>query len=80
MLEDKISYVYEKKVGNKYVEDYRSEDPLWVYSGLAHCMIAKKIDECTWIRRIVKRQRWDDMATIVVYEDNGNRRIYTIER
>lgn len=80
MLEEKVVYVYEKRDGNKWVETYRSEDRAWVYSGLAHCLIAKKLDECTWIKRIEKKQRYDDYTTIVVYEDNGNRRVYTVER
>ena len=74
-----VSYVFEAKDGRTYKETYRDENPLRVYEGLAHCLIAKKIDECLWIKRIVKKQRYDGYVTIVFYEDGG-RRVYTVER
>jgi hypothetical protein len=77
-LEEKVCYVYERKCGRQYVEDYRDEDAASVYRGLARCLVAKKLDECRWIKRIVKANRCDGWVTVIIYEEFG-RRVYTVK-
>jgi len=74
-----IEYVVYKKdsKGNwKVVRvEMREEE---IYKQLARDLIAKKINECTYIRLIKRKQNYDGTITITIYYDNDVKRTYTI--
>lgn len=72
--------VVEVKRNGKYVrEEYVEQSGEEVYRHLANDLIAKKLNECRWIRSIRRRNNYDGTQTIVVSYDNDVRAIYTIE-
>jgi len=75
---EKIKVVYEKKEGRTYTETWRSEKPEEVYERLAHCLIAKKLNNCGWIRSIKRVPLYNGFDRITVTHDNGGRDVYTV--
>lgn len=73
-----ISRVVEVKEGKKYVESMRQTDPATVYEYLSKELIAKKINQCTYIRSIKRQNNYDGTQNITVTYDNNVRAIYTI--
>jgi hypothetical protein len=61
----------------KWVETYRTEDELAVYRTLAGELVAKKLDQCTWIKSIRRVQKYTHLE-ITVTEEVGYRRIYEL--
>lgn len=75
---EKIKVVYEKKEGRTYTETWRSEKPEEVYERLAHCLIAKKLNNCGWIRSIKRVPLYNGFDRITITHDNGGRDVYTV--
>ena len=54
-------------------------DPATVYKMLTNELIAKKINKCTYIKSIRRRQNYDGTATITVLYTNNVRALYVIK-
>ena len=76
---EKVNVKFEEKQGRKFVVTWESDDAMQVYDDLAHELIAKKINNCTWIRSIKRTPLYNGFDRITVTQDNGNRRIYTVK-
>lgn len=72
-------FVYEAKQGKKYVNTFECHDAEQTYRDLAHEMIAKKINDCRWIKSIKRTPLYNGYDRITVTYDHGGRRIYTIK-
>lgn len=72
------SVAFEKKEGKTFKVTWRSEDRERVYEDLAHELIEKKINGCTYIRSITRKQLYTGFVKITVAYDNGDRRVYHI--
>ena len=77
-MESTVRVTYERKNGRRYIEEWRCEDALQVYSDLAQELISKKINNCTWIRSIQRRNLYNGYQQITVNYNYG-RRIYTVK-
>ena len=73
-----INYVYEEKQGRNYVETFRCDDEKRVYDDLAHELISKKINCCSWIKSIKRQPLYNGFDKIIVAYDHGGRRVYTV--
>ena len=76
---EKVNVKFEEKQGHKFVVTWESDDATQVYDDLSHELIAKKINNCTWIRSIKRTPLYNGFDRITVTQDNGNRRIYTVK-
>ena len=74
-----INFVYQKKTGRSYETKFTCSDPGRVYEDLAHELIAKKINLCTYIKSIKRRPLYNGFDEITVSYDHGGRRVYTIK-
>ena len=74
---DNVKVVFEKKEGRKYIETWRSIDPVEVYKRLSNVLVSKKLCNCTWVKSIKRVQRYTHVEIIVTY-DNGGRDIFTV--
>lgn len=77
-MQNNVNVTFEEKQGNKYVQTWASNDEAQIYNDLAHELISKKINQCTWIKSIKRTQLYNGYQKIVVYYDHGGRRVYTI--
>lgn len=79
---DYINMRYEKKEGREFVATDNSSDAALVYDYLAHDLIAKKINNCQYIKSIKREPLFNGFDRIIVtYGDDGKvygRRIYTV--
>jgi hypothetical protein len=74
-----VNYIYEEKQGRNYVETFRCEDEKTVYADLAHELISKKLNECSWIKSIKRTPLYNGFDKITVSYDHGKgRRVYTV--
>lgn len=70
----------EKKQGRKWVVTYqKQDDSAYLYRRLSHDLIAKKINQCRYIKRITRYSLYNGYSNIIVLYDNGVRATYTIE-
>lgn len=70
----------EKKQGKKwFVIFQQKDDSAYIYGRLAADLIAKKLNNCLYIKRIVRHQLYNGTSNIVVTYDNDTRATYTIE-
>lgn len=67
------------KENNKYIESRYTVDREAIYTALAGDLIAKKINKCTWIKRIERFSNYDGTQTIKVFYDNGVMAHYVVE-
>lgn len=79
MSERIIESVTEQKEGRKWKEIWRDTDPREIYDRLAHDLIAKKLNGCTYIRSVKRVQHYDGFITIIVTYGDNVRTFYTIE-
>ena len=79
MKNNTINMVTEVKENGKYKVSYTYDDALYIYDRLAHDMIAKKINRCTWITSIKRTPLYNGFDRITVTYNNKVRNIYTIE-
>lgn len=78
-MKEKINFVVYTKINGKYVEQHSNDDPLYVYQRLSEDLIAKKINCCTYIRKITRTNLYNGYAQIAVNYDNNVKIIYTIK-
>ena len=69
----------EEKIGRKYVQTFECDDRSRVYKELADELIAKKLNECSWIRSIRREPLYNGFDHIYATYDHGVRRVYTVE-
>ena len=75
-------FIYQKKIDGKWTTTWECENDAQVYADLTHELIAKKLEHCTYIRSITRKQNYNGTKTITISytsECGGGRRIYTIE-
>ena len=73
-----VNYVYQEKNGKMYSTTFACTDEKQVYEDLLHELISKKINACTWIKSIKRRNLYNGFQEITVSYDHGGRRIYQI--
>lgn len=73
-----VNFIYEEKKNGKYVESFRCDDEQRVYDDLSHELIAKKLENCQYIRSIKRKQLYTGYIQIIVSYDHCGRRTYTI--
>ena len=70
----------EKKQGKKWIVTYQAEDnSAYLYRRLSHDLIAKKINNCGYIKSIRRHPLYNGFTNIIVTYDNDVRATYTIE-
>lgn len=70
----------EKKQGKKWIVTYQAKDnSAYFYRRLSNDLIAKKINECRYIRSIRREPLYNGITNIIVTYDNDVRATYTIE-
>lgn len=70
--------VVEIKEKNKWIVSHIDTESIDIYKALATDLLAKKIHNCKWIKRIEDNNNYDGTRTIKVTYDNDCRSIYTI--
>lgn len=78
MNDTKITRIVQIKNGRGWTETYRDENPATIYDSLAHDLIAKKVNACTWIKSVKRVPQYNGLQTITVTYDNGCRSIYVV--
>lgn len=78
MKMEMVKYEYQEKQAGKYVTTFTQKDAQAVYDDLAHELISKKINLCTWIKSIKRSPLYNGFDRITVTYDHGGRRIYTV--
>ena len=75
------SYIYEVKQNGKWTTAHTCTDSATAYEDLSHELIAKKLENASYIRSIKREQHYTHVDIIVSYANDcgGGRRIYTIE-
>ena len=76
---ENVNVIYEAREGRGFVKEWEHSDPAEVYKDLAAELIAKKINNCKWIRSIKRRQLYNGYLEITVNYPHGGRRIYTVK-
>lgn len=75
-----IERVCQIKNGKTWETTYTETDPGSVYAALSRDLIAKKINECKYIRSIKRTPNYDGTCTIAVLYSTGDvRSIYTVQ-
>ena len=70
----------EKKQGKKYVVTYQAEDnSAYLHRRLSKDLIAKKVNNCRYIKSIRRKPLYNGFSNIVVTYSNDVRATYTIE-
>lgn len=67
-----------KKENNKWVKTYETDNLEIIYTSLANELIAKKINQCTYIKSIKRIPMYDGTQKIVIYQNNDIKTIYHI--
>lgn len=74
----KVSFTYEEKQKGKYTAIYFNDDEKQVYEDLSQELIAKKINQCAYIKSIKRVVLYDGFQKIIVTYDHG-RRVYIVK-
>lgn len=77
-MENSVKCTYEEKTRNGYTVTWETTDAEQVYSDLAHELISKKINACSYIRSIKRTPLYNGTQKITVTYDHGGRRIYIV--
>lgn len=78
-----VKMVTEIKKGRNWVlenEEWVVTDKATVYERLAQDLIAKKINQCTYIKSIRRVPNYNGTQTITIYYGDNVRNIYTIDQ
>lgn len=67
------------KEGKYYIESHSITDPETIYKQLTTCLIAKKINCCTWIKSIKRENLYNGYQKITIVQDNGIKEEYIIK-
>lgn len=78
MINSNVSRTIETKKGDKWFYGSTCRDPETVYESLANDLIAKKINQCSYIKSIRRRQNYNGTATITVVYSNNVRALYVV--
>ena len=70
--------IVEIKNGRNWETTFSSTEPAYIFESLSKDLIAKKINECTYIRNIKRVNNYDGTITITVNYNNDTRSVYTI--
>lgn len=70
----------ETKVNGKWTYEGQTFIVKDIYDFLAHELIAKKINKCTYIRSIKRRPLYNGFIEVIVLYNDGVRAIYTIKQ
>lgn len=78
-----IKREFQVKHGRGWVTDFVCTDPKQVYEDLSHELIAKKINNCDYIRSIKRTNNYDGTQTIIVtyslnFFGSAGRNVYII--
>ena len=73
-----VRYEYQEKHCKTYNTAFVNVNESQVYTELANELIAKKLNECLWIRSIKRKQLYNGFIEIVITYDHGGRRVYTV--
>lgn len=68
-----------KKTGSHWKSTFIDKNPETVYQSLALDLIAKKINECSYITKITRRNNYDGTQTITVYYSNDIKQEYVVK-
>ena len=68
------------KEGKRCKEHHETTNPETVYKKLLDDMISKKLNGCTYIRKIERVNLYNGFNRITVYYDNGVKTDYIIDR
>lgn len=74
-----IYRIAEKKENNTWIKCYETFNETEIYQSLCRDLIAKKINQCSYIRSIKRVQNYDGTITIIVSYDNKTRSVYRIK-
>lgn len=75
--------IYQKKTPSGYFTVEWDKEGSEVWEDLAKDLMAKKLERCSYIRSIQRRNNYDGTHTIIVNyaaDCGGGRRIYTVKR
>lgn len=77
MNEDKKTV--ELKQGKKWIEEYTTTNDIEIYQSLSDDLIAKKINQCSYIKSIKRTPLYNGYQKILVIYDNDCRAIYIVK-
>ena len=77
---DEVRATTYTKDGKQWEECHETTNPEQVYKKLLDDMISKKLNGCTYIRKIEKVSLYNGFNRITVYYDNGVKTDYIIDR
>lgn len=78
-MQNNVSRTIEKWDGSKWTFNSINRDAGLVYEYLSNDLIAKKINKCSYITRITRRQNYNGTATITVNYSDNVRALYVIK-
>jgi hypothetical protein len=71
--------ITEVKHGKKWIPENEITEETLVYKYLSNDLIAKKLNQCSYIKTIKRTPNYDGTQTIVVTYNNDCRSIYTVK-
>lgn len=71
--------IVEVKNGKKWDVEFFDTDELSIYQSLTNDLIAKKINQCTYIKSIKRTPLYNGTQKITVVYDNNCRAIYEVK-
>lgn len=78
-MDNNIYRIAEKKENNAWIKCYETFNETEIYKSLCTDLIAKKINQCRYIKTIKRIQNYDGTITIIVNYDNNTRSVYRIK-
>ena len=78
-MNNNIYRIAEKKENNTWNKCYETFNETEIYKSLCNDLIAKKINQCRYIKTIKRIQNYDSTITIIVSYDNNTRSVYRIK-
>ena len=77
---DKVNMTVYRKDRKIWIETAHNDERSYVYQCVFHDLFAKKIHNCTYIKRIRYEPLYNGFQKIIVYYDNGVKTVYIIEK
>lgn len=74
-----VSRIAQVKRNNAWIDTFSDYNETDVYKSLSRDLIAKKINQCRYIKSIKRRQNYNGYITIIVTYDNNVRSVYTVK-
>lgn len=72
------SMTIQKKIGNRWETLSTDTNSALIHENLLGDLIAKKLEECTYIKSIKRTQNYNGTITITVTYIDNVRRVYTV--